>query len=150
MQLRLALIVLSLTIATTNATAATERRVQCSFDRMAGFNALDGKTERTRADLPVSWTIKVTDADGEGEGEGKATAVRQRDGETVELETIDTTSTINWYEIGPMGGIEMTTVYKQVIRSPKRYMAVQVKTAPALTGAQPELSLGTCRIDPPF
>lgn len=146
MQFRLVLSVLLLTMATATTTAATERRILCSFDRMAGFRALDGKTERTRADLPVSWSI--TYAEGEAGSPGKA--IRQRSGTGVELQVIETPSTLNWQEIVDMGGLELTTVYKQVIRSPKRYLAVQVRTEPALSGANPELSIGTCRIDPPF
>lgn len=146
MRLGLALVLLICVSATSPVTAETERRVQCSFDRMAGFNVQDGKTERTRADLPVSWSI-VAPAEG---GSGAQQVVRQRAEAPVEMQLIETPSTVNWHYVDDNGGIELTTIYRNVVKAPKRYLAVQSRTGPTLSGAQPELSLGTCRVDPPF
>lgn len=117
--------------------------MDCTFDRMTGFNALEGKIERTRADTISRWS---TTDDEQAEGpNGRPTE------EGGEIKRLDTPETLNWIEIGPAGGITVTTIYKQVRRSPGRYLASQSRTSPlAVAGATPTLSMGACRIEPPL
>ncbi|WP_342643220.1 hypothetical protein [Rhodoligotrophos ferricapiens] len=141
MLVRIGLALLFISIA---GAAAAERHVECTFDRMSGFNAVEGKIERTRADTVTRWSL--TEA-----GDGTTSSAGRADDQGGRTERLDTPETINWLEISETGGITITTIYKQVRRSPGRYLASQSRTAPlAVAGATPTLAVGSCKVDPPL